>query len=167
MPKTDRIDRLLEQWAIERPDLDASSMGVIGRLMILNRFAEQAMEQTLSEYKITLPEFDVLAVLRRCGPPFKKSIGVLCSYSLLSSGAMTNRVDRLEKKKLVRREQNPQDRRGVVVALTEEGKQLIDVLIEERLNEADKFTSAISLSEKEQLEATLKKLLLSLDKEEF
>jgi DNA-binding MarR family transcriptional regulator len=107
----DRIDHLLKQWEKERPDLDATPVGILGRLMILNGLAERGVSKFLQPHNLTIQEFDVLAILRRCGHPFRRSVGVLCSYSLLSSGAMTNRVDRLEKKGLIRREQNPEDRR--------------------------------------------------------
>lgn len=159
----DRVDKLLSQWAKEMPNLDASAMGIIGRVMLLNKLSENAFEDALSDYNINLSEFDLLAVLRRCGPPFKSSVSVLCDHSLLSSGAMTNRIDRLEKKQLVARESNPQDRRGVLVSLTDKGKQLIDTLIAQRFTTADEFISAISDDEKEVLEKLLRKLLLSVD----
>ncbi len=132
----DRIEQLLEQWKRERPDLDASPMGILGRLMILSRLADRGVEEVLRPHKLTIQEFDVLAVLRRCGPPFRQSVGVLCTHSLLSSGAMTNRIDRLEQKGLVQREPNPEDRRGVYVALTSKGRELIDKLVAERLKES-------------------------------
>lgn len=159
----DRVDNLLKQWAKETPTLDATSMGIIGRIMLLNKLSENAFDETLANYNINLSEFDLLAVLRRCGPPFKSSASALCAHSLLSSGAMTNRIDRLEKKQLVARESNPDDRRGVLVALTDKGKQLIDTLIEQRFSTADKFISAISDDEKKELEKLLRKLLLSVD----
>ncbi len=90
------------------------------------------------------------------------SVGVLCSYSLLSSGAMTNRVDRLEKKGLIRREQNPEDRRGVFVALTSTGRALIDKLVVERLQEAHERVSVLSSKERRQLEALLTQFLAAL-----
>ncbi|XPV77259.1 MAG: MarR family winged helix-turn-helix transcriptional regulator [Desulfovibrio sp.] len=154
----DRIDRLLAQWVQERPDLDASPMGILGRLMIINRHVESRFEKSLKPYGLNLAEFDALAVLRRCGAPFKQSIGVLCEHSLISSGAMTNRVDRLEKKNLVRRERNPEDRRGVIVALTDDGFHLVDSLIEKRLDEAQNCLGPISHEEVLQLENILKKM---------
>lgn len=159
----DRVDNLLKQWAKETPNLNPTAMGIIGRVMLLNKLSENAFEDALSDHNINLSEFDLLAVLRRCGPPFKSSASDLCAHSLLSSGAMTNRIDRLEKKLLVAREANPQDRRGVLVALTDKGKQLIDTLIEQRFTTADEFISGISNDEKEALEKLLRKLLLSVD----
>jgi len=158
----DRIDILARQWKKERPDLNASPMEVLGRIMLLNRFAESGFERVLKPHGLTLPEFDVLAVMRRCGEPFKISVGALCAYSLLSSGAMTNRIDRLEKKGLVQREPNPEDRRGVLVVLTSEGFNLIDSLIELRFVEADRLTSLLSLEDKSNLSDILKRLVASM-----
>lgn len=162
----DRIDHLLKQWEKERPDLDATPVGILGRLMILNGLAERGVSKFLQPHNLTIQEFDVLAILRRCGHPFRRSVGVLCSYSLLSSGAMTNRVDRLEKKGLIRREQNPEDRRGVLVALTSTGRALIDKLIVERLQEAHERVSVLSSKERRQLETLLTKFLASLQEKE-
>ena len=164
----DKIEQLLKQWEQERPDLDASPIGVLGRLMILSRLTERGVEKVLQPHNLTIQEFDVLAILRRCGPPFRRSVGVLCSYSLLSSGAMTNRVDRLEKKGLIRREPNPEDRRGVLVALTSTGRTLIDKLVVERFQEAHKRVSVLSPKEQKQLEVLLTKFMAALqDKEGF
>ncbi|PHR29848.1 MAG: MarR family transcriptional regulator [Desulfotalea sp.] len=154
----DKVDLLLKQWATERPDLDSSPMGVIGRLTILNRSVEKGFQQSLENVHITMQEFDVLAVLRRCGPPFQQAVGVLCSYTLLSSGAMTNRIDRLVKKELVLRKPNPEDRRGVIVALSEQGRTLIDELLPVRFEEAYKIVSVLSSAERNDLEKLLKKM---------
>jgi DNA-binding MarR family transcriptional regulator len=160
--KQDRIDILLEQWKEQRPDLDASPLGIIGRLFILGRLSDRGVEQVLRPYGLSIPEFDVLAVLRRCGVPFRQPIGVLCAHSLLSSGAMTNRIDRLEKKGLVERSPNPTDRRGVLVGLTQNGRSLIDDTIAERFAEAHERVSVLSKNEQGQLEALLARFLSSL-----
>ena len=164
----DTIEHLLKQWENERPDLDVTPIGILGRLMILSRLAERGVEKVLQPYNLTIQEFDVLAILRRCGPPFRQSVGVLCSYSLLSSGAMTNRVDRLENKGFIRREPNPTDRRGVLVTLTSAGRALIDKLVAERLQEAHERVSVLPSKEQRQLEALLSRFLAALeDKEEL
>ena len=162
----DRIDKLLKQWKEERPDLDASSMAILGRMMILDRLALRAVEKLLSQHNITIQEFDVLAIIRRCGPPFRQPVGVLCEYSLLSSGAMTNRIDRLEKKGLVNREPNPEDRRGVLVALSSSGRVLIDKLVAERLKEAHERVSVLLPEEQENLNSLLTLFLQRLEKSE-
>lgn len=158
----DRIAQLLSQWEQERPDLDASPMGILGRLMILSRLSERAVEQLLRPHGLTIPEFDVLAVLRRCGRPYRQPVGVLSAHSLLSSGAMTNRVDRLETKKLVRRVANPEDRRGVLVELTARGRTLIDRAVSERLDEAHERVAVLSAKDRKQLEALLARFLAAL-----
>ena len=158
----DGIDKLLKQWKEERPDLDASSMAILGRMMILDRLALRGVEKLVSQHNIQ--EFDVLAVIRRCGPPFRQPVGVLCEYSLLSSGAMTNRIDRLEKKGLVNREPNPEDRRGVLVALTSSGRVLIDKLVAERLKEAHERVSVLLPEEQENLNSLLTLFLQRLEK---
>ncbi|UZP66767.1 MarR family transcriptional regulator [Desulfovibrio mangrovi] len=158
----DMIDRLQEQWAAERPDLDASFMGVCGRLMLVNKLLDQRAESFLKPYCLTQPEFDVLAVLRRFGEPYRLSAGELCEHALLSSGAMTNRIDRLESKGLVRREPNPQDRRGVFVSLTASGLALIDGLMPERLESLRDAVSVLSDDDRNQLDAILKRLVTAL-----
>jgi DNA-binding MarR family transcriptional regulator len=161
----DRIEELLKQWKRERPDLDASPMGILGRLMILTRLAERGVNDVLREHNLTIPEFDLLAVLRRCGPPFRQPVGVLCDHTLLSSGAMTNRIDRVEQKGIVRRERNPGDRRGVLVALTPKGRALIDKLIPERLEEAHERVSVLTVKDQRQLDVLLTRFLAALSEE--
>ena len=158
----DRIHQMLEQWKHERPDLDASPMGILGRLMILSRLLDRGVEQILQPYDLSIPEFDMLAVLRRCGPPFRQSVGELRAHSLLSSGAMTNRVDRLEQKGLVQREPNPEDRRGVLVVLTKKGRVLIDQVVPERFKEGHGCVSVLSKKDRQQLEALLTRFLAAL-----
>jgi DNA-binding MarR family transcriptional regulator len=130
--------------------------------MLLSDLSIQGVKDVLKPYGITLPEFDLLAVLRRCGPPFRRSAGELCAHTLLSSGAMTNRIDRLEQKGLVLRERNPEDRRGVLVALTGDGHELADVLVAERLREAHDRVSVLSPKDRIQLEALLTRFLQAL-----
>ena len=104
----DRIDKLLKQWKEERPDLDASSMAILGRLMILDRLALRAVEKLLSQHNITIQEFDVLAVIRRCGPPFRQPVGVLCEYSIPRRCRLCN-VDRYQHGRSPDRYQRPAD----------------------------------------------------------
>ncbi|MFT7463106.1 MAG: DNA-binding MarR family transcriptional regulator [Pseudohongiellaceae bacterium] len=137
-------------------------MGILGRLMILSRLADAGVESALRAHGLTIPEFDVLAVMRRCGPPFKQPVGVLWEHTLLSSGAMTNRIDRLEQKKLVRRVPNPTDRRGVFVELTPKGRTMIDELVGLLLAEALERVSVLSAKDQRQLEALLKRLVSAL-----
>lgn len=162
----DRIEHLLKQWENERPDLDATPIGILGRLMILSRLTERGVEKVLQPHNLTIQEFDVLAILRRCGPPFRQSVGVLCSYSLLSSGAMTNRVDRLEEKGFIRRAPTAEDRRKVLVVLTSAGRMLIDKVVAERLQEAQERVSVLPSKEQRQLETLLSRFLAALEDQE-
>jgi DNA-binding MarR family transcriptional regulator len=137
-------------------------MGIIGRLMALSRLSDLGAEQVMRPHGLSTHEFDVLAVLRLCGTPFRQPVGDLCAHSLLSSGAMTNRIDRLEQKGLVERLPNPEDRRGVLVALTESGCALIDKVVAERLDGARQRTSVLSKKDQEQLKTLLARLLAAL-----
>ncbi len=159
----DKIDLMTEQWAKERPELKAESMEIYGRLMMVNKLAEKAMAGFLKSHGLTNPEFDVLAVLRRAGEPYKLSVGELCEAALLTSGAMTNRIDKLVKKKLVEREANMDDRRGVHVVLTAAGFELIDSIIHERFDVADRFMGNLSADDRKSLNKILKTFLISYE----
>ncbi|WP_419778492.1 MarR family winged helix-turn-helix transcriptional regulator [Maridesulfovibrio sp.] len=155
----DRIGLMAEQWAKERPELEPESMEIYGRLMIVNKLAEKAMGGFLKKHGLTNPEFDVLAVLRRAGKPYKLSVGELCDAALLTSGAMTNRIDKLVMKGLVERKTNADDRRGVDAVLTASGFELIDSIIHERFDIADKFIGCLSVDDRKSLNDILKTLL--------
>jgi DNA-binding MarR family transcriptional regulator len=159
----DYLDTILEQWAAERPDLDASPMGVIGRISRLSRVLEFSIEQVFASYNLTRGGFDVLAALRRSGPPYRLSPTELYNSLLISSGAMTNRVDRLEARKLVVRVPDPSDRRGVLVALTSKGKRLVDSVTEAHLENEQRLLIHLSPTERKQLAQLLRKLLINLD----
>ena len=158
----DQIDLLLEQWKLERPDLDATPMGILGRLAIISRTLDHGVEQVLRRYGLSFPEFDMLVVLRRFGPPFRQPVSQLCAHSFLSSGAMTNRVDRLERKGLIQREPNPDDRRSVLVVLTKKGRSLIDKVVADRLEEGEERVSVLSKKDRQQLELLLTRFLAAL-----
>jgi DNA-binding MarR family transcriptional regulator len=160
---SDYLDTILEQWAAERPDLDASPMGVIGRISRLSRVLEFSIEQVFASYNLTRGGFDVLAALRRSGPPYRLSPTELYNSLLISSGAMTNRVDRLEARKLVVRVPDPSDRRGVLVALTSKGKRLVDSVTEAHLENEQRLLVHLSPTERKQLAQLLRKLLINLD----
>ena len=141
MAENDRIDAIRAQWAAERPDLDTDGFGVVGRLLLLGKLLERRVGQALDPHELALPAFDVLATLRRQGAPYRLTPTELSRTSLLTPGAMTNRIDRLEAAGLVRREAQPGDRRGVRVSLTDAGLARVDRAIEARFYEA---TSAVA-----------------------
>lgn len=154
----DVVDDILEQWSEERPELDMLSLGVVIRIMSLNRtFAREAGE-ALAGLELELFEYDVLSALRRQGRPFALKASTLAQETELSTGAMTNRIDRLEARDLVRRKSDRQDRRGVVVSLTAKGKRLIDEAIHLRLESADASLESLNSRDRRQLSSLLRKI---------
>jgi DNA-binding MarR family transcriptional regulator len=149
--QTDAVDKILEQWQRERPDLDASPMGVIGRLSRLSQHIDHAIQTELAPLGITSGEFDVLATLRRAGAPYQLNPTLLYQALMLSSGAMTNRLDRLEQAGYVRRLPDPQDRRGTLVQLTGEGVRLIDRAAEIHIQNEQRLLADLSAEEREKL----------------
>src|SRR5215468_5508644 len=117
----DSVDRYLAGWGEELPEVDMTVEGIVDRIHKVSHFVRRSMEQTLADHDLNWGEWSVLAALRRSGPPYRRSPGELADHAELSTGAMTNRLDRLEEAGLVRRLPNPADRRGVLVELTEDG----------------------------------------------
>lgn len=122
----DHVARIQAEWARERPDLDVSPQAVIGRLHRVAGLLTDRLCVVYKQYGLGEGEFDVLATLRRAGPPFERAPGELAAHTMVTTGAMTKRVDRLERDGLVTRRQSDDDRRGRVVGLTEAGRDLID-----------------------------------------
>ena len=159
--KKDAIDSILDQWSAERPDLDTASLGVVIRVMSLNRaFLRQAAD-ALEPLDLELFEYDVLSALRRQGRPYSLPATGLATETGLSGGAMTNRIDRLEARGLVRRRPDKSDRRGVIVSLTPAGKRTIDEAIQSRLDAADDSLQGITSKERNDLAALLRKVRLT------
>jgi DNA-binding MarR family transcriptional regulator len=129
----DPVDHLLGQWARERPDLDVSPMGVVGRTSRLARRIDLAQRETFARYDLDPAGFDVLATLRRSGQPYALTPGQLMRSAMVTSGAITQRLDRLEARGLVARDGHPEDGRAVLVALTDEGRELVDRVLPDHL----------------------------------
>ena len=144
----DPVDKLLSQWAKERPELDCASLSVVVRVMFLAKLCQQSAERALARLDLKLWEYDVLSALRRQGPPFQLPATGLARASMLTSGAMTNRIDRLEARGLVARSMDPTDRRGVNVTLTERGRAVVDEAIEARLLAANEQLDSLSSAER-------------------
>ena len=156
--ETDAIDGILEQWSKERPELDTGSLGVVIRVMSLQKaFLRQATE-ALEPMDLELFEYDVLSSLRRQGKPYALAATGLAKAAGLSSGAMTNRIDKLEVRGLVRRRPDKNDRRGVIVSLTAAGRGAIDDAIQLRLDAADESMQGICPKELNDLSKLLKKV---------
>jgi DNA-binding MarR family transcriptional regulator len=154
----DAVDRILEQWARERPELDASPMGVLGRVMRLAHELDQPVQRVFRRFGLSRGEFDVLASLRRAGDPYRLAPGELGASMMVTSGAVTKRVDRLELAGLVSREPDPEDRRGVLVKLTAEGRRLVDEAVEEHLANEERLLAGLSRGERQELARLLRKL---------
>lgn len=163
--KRDPFDNIREQWVRERPNLDTSGLEVLWRISFLHKDVKRAVGKRLS--KIDLPNwaFDVLASLRRQGTPFQMSPSELCAAAMLTSGAMTNRLDRLEESGLVERRADPHDRRSVIVRLTDKGKELVKEAAEIRFEHANQALAPLSESERVQLVNLLRKLVAARDTE--
>lgn len=161
---TDHVDLILKQWRLERPDLDSSPMAVTGRLAKLNHIVSHAQSQVFAEFGLNMGEFDVLATLLRSGSPYSLTPNQLLQTLMLSSGAMTNRVDRLETKALVYRQDDPNDRRGVLVTLTDEGKKLINNVIAKHVDRGHGLLEPLTLQEQNVLADLLKKMLIEYER---
>lgn len=159
----DRVDDILAQWRRERPDLDPSPMGVIGRISRAERSLGRALEALFATFGLNRGEFDVLATLRRSGPPYRLTPTALFTELMLSSGAMTNRLDRLEQAGLIERTPDPADRRGTLVGLTPQGRELVDAAVAAHLANEQHLLHALSPAEQEQLAQLLRTLLCSLE----
>ncbi|WP_242905210.1 MarR family winged helix-turn-helix transcriptional regulator [Actinomadura terrae] len=161
----DAVDLVLEQWARARPDLDPSPMSVLGRLSRVTRLAERELKALFSEFGLERGEFDVLATLRRSGSPEGLTAGMLARSSMVTSGAVTNRLDRLVAKGYVTRDLDPANRRTVIVALTPAGRDLIDRAVAAHLDNERRILAALDPRQRDDLAAILRTLLLSLGDE--
>jgi DNA-binding MarR family transcriptional regulator len=158
----DPVDRLLVQWAQERPELDCSSLSVVVRVLFLAKILRRDAEKALARLDLKLWEYDVLSALRRQGPPFQMAATALARESMLTTGAMTNRIDRLEQRGLVIRRPDPVDGRGVQVLLSDKGRSLTDAAIEARLSAAQAQLRALDPGERQSMADSLRKLLLAV-----
>lgn len=159
----DMIDEVVLQWQEARPDLDPSALRVVGRILRLAGHLERRANQALGEFDLPVGGFDVLGTLRRAGKPYALTPTQLMRSTMLTSGAMTNRIDRLEKQGLVERSPDPNDRRSLLVCLTRKGLKVIDRAVPVRFAEADDATSALSARESGMLETLLSKMLLLVE----
>ena len=159
--KTDAVDDILEQWSEERPELETESLGVVIRVLSLSRAFVRQATGALAPLDLELFEYDVLSALRRQGRPYGLPATVLAKETGLSSGAMTNRIDRLEERGLVRRKPDKSDRRGVIVSLTALGGRTIDDAIQLRLDAADESLHGLSATETDNLASLLRKVRLT------
>ena len=162
-PSGDEVDRIVVAWARERPDLDVAPLQVLSRVSRLARHLDLARGAAFADRGLELWEFDVLSALRRSGPPYQLSPGQLVSQTLVTSGTMTNRVDRLTARGFVERSPDPNDRRGVIVALTEAGRETVDAALADLLARERELLSRLSERDRSTLAALLRELLEPFD----
>jgi len=159
----DHVDQLLAQWHAEMPDLDPSPMAVIARLSRLSRIFERRVEEVYAEHGLNQSQFGVLAALRRAGHPYCLSPTALYNSLLISSGAMTNRLERLESAGYIERIPDPEDGRSMLVALTPAGKRLIERVVGPHYENERLLLAALGRPEQEQLAGLLRRLLLEFE----
>ncbi|MGH2455922.1 MAG: MarR family winged helix-turn-helix transcriptional regulator [Candidatus Limnocylindria bacterium] len=161
---TDGVDRMLEIWRTELPDIDLATEGVVERIQKLNKYLDRTMNETLAQFNIDRGEWRLLGALRRSGPPYRRTPGNLADDLGLSSGAMTNRLDRLEAAGLVRRLPDPIDRRSLQVELTDAGWRAWQDSVGAQAQKEALIASALDPAEKEQLNALLRRLMLEFER---
>lgn len=161
--KKDEIDIILEQWAQELPDLGTESMAVLGRLNRVVKHMEKRLGENFANYQLNSGEFDVLATLRRSGNEYRLKPTELYQSLMVTSGAMTNRIDTLEKKGLVTRTHDHKDRRTIYVQLTKKGYDLISQAVISHSQTEESLLNALNKDETAQFDHLLKKLLYSLE----
>ena len=158
----DEVDVIVDAWKRERPDVDVSAMQVLSRVSRLARHLDRARKQAFAAHDLETWEFDVLAALRRAGSPYDLSPGRLVAETLVTSGTMTNRVDRLVARGLVERRPDPDDRRGVLVSLTPAGRRTVDAALDELLVHEREILGALDTAEATRLADALRILARSV-----
>ncbi len=159
----DEVDRIVAAWGRERPDLDTAPLEVLSRVTRLARHLDLARRGAFARHGLETWAFDVLSALRRAGEPYQLSPGVLLTQTLVTSGTMTNRIDRLVEHGLVRRRPSPGDRRGVFVELTPAGLQQVDAAMEDLLASERRLLHGLSGQERSTLASLLRVLVVPFD----
>jgi len=159
----DEVDDLVAAWRQQRPDLDVEPMQVLSRISRLARHLDIARRGAFAAHGLESWEFDVLSALRRAGPPFQLTPGALLRATLVTSGTMTNRIDRLAASGLVYREPDPRDRRGVLVTLAERGKSVVDAALTDLLDREQTLLASLRDDQRPVLANLLRALLVPFD----
>ena len=161
--REDHIDRLTAKWTKERPEYDLSPVQIIGRVSRIAEYVDRALEAKFEEFEISRASFDVLATLRRIGPPYRLSQRDLMGSLLRTSGSVSLRIDAMEREGLVTREADTEDRRTTLVAITEKGISLLDQVVPQHLLNEERLLAALTVKERKELVHLLRKWLLSLE----
>lgn len=164
MKHEDEVDKILADWKAARPDLDLDQLAVFSRLTRICKHLDRARSHAFERSGLTSWEFDVLAVLRREGKPFRQSPKKLVRQTMVSSGTMTNRIDRMVERGLVRRLTDPNDGRGVLVEMTSQGQTLVDAAMTRLADAEERMLGGVPRAERDRLASLLRKLALSIDR---
>ncbi|QQC89553.1 MarR family transcriptional regulator [Streptomyces alfalfae] len=162
---TDAIDELRGQWRRERPDLDLAhldAMALVGRIKRADHLLSKGMKKVFADHGLEFAEFDVIATLRRVGAPHELTAGGLLKSAMVTSGAITNRLDKLERKGLIERRPDPADRRSVRVRLTEAGLDVVDRAVVAHIANEERMLAALPPEDRAAVDAALRRLLVSL-----
>jgi DNA-binding MarR family transcriptional regulator len=163
--QTDSVGRMLHVWKSELPDLDLGTEGIVERIQKINKYIGRLMDETLADFKLDHGEWGVLGALRRAGKPYRQSPGVLARYMGLSAAAMTNRLNHLEERGLIRRLPDATDRRGVHVELTDAGWKAWQDSVGAQAQKEALIASALTDSEKGELNDLLVRLTMHIEKD--
>jgi len=163
MPENDEVDRIVAAWQRAHPGLDFSPLQVLSRVARLSKHLDRARRDAFASSGLEPWEFDVLAALRRAGAPYQASPKALLQQTLVSSGTMTNRIDRLVERGFVERHTDPHDGRGVLVAMTDAGRTAVDGAMGELVAREAELLGALSAADQERLAGLLRKLILDFD----
>ena len=162
-PAHDEVDDLVARWQVERPDLDVEPLHVLSRVSRLARHLDRARRAAFGAHQLETWEFDVLSALRRQGPPYQLSPGALLRATLVTSGTMTNRIDRLASAGLVRRHPDPLDKRGVLVTLTASVRSVADAALADLLQRERKLLTGLDSAQRRELAGLLRVILAPFD----
>jgi DNA-binding MarR family transcriptional regulator len=161
--ETDEVDRIVQAWTAQRPDLDFSPLGVLSRVDRLSRHLDRARRDAFTRSDLEPWEWDVLSALRRAGEPFQLSPKQLLQQTLVSSGTMTNRIDRLVERGLVTRQTDPNDGRGILVEMSPAGLTRVDAAITRLVDAEAELLGSLPAAEQKRLAGLLRKLSLGFD----
>jgi len=159
----DHVDRILAQWRRERPDLNVAPLGVLGRLFRAAHLGDAALAEGIAQHNLQTGWFDLLAALRRAGEPYELNPTRLMRATMLSSGGVTKRLDRLVEAGLVERRPDPTDRRGTLVRLTRKGKMVIDKAVEAHVANEERLLRSLKPADRRTLDNLLRMLLAGLE----
>lgn len=159
----DQVDNILSQWHRERPDLNVAPMGTLGWINRLHQHLMRGMEKTWAAHGLSGASFDVLATLRRSGPPYALSPGDLMKSTMVTSGTMTNRIDQLQKAGLINRVKNPDDGRGFLISLSAEGHRVIDEAVTAHVETQAKLAAVLTAEQRQQLDDIMRTFLSAFE----